>query len=188
MEVRFSIICSKRSLGIVTRVSTFSFRLTMPASACFMRRGPSKPKGLVTTPTVSAPISLAHSATTCAAPVPVPPPIPAVTNTISAPFRDSRIWSRDSSAAFSPISGFAPAPRPLVSFSPIWMRFSALESIRHCLSQFTAINSTPLTPASIIRFTALLPPPPTPITLILANGSKVVSTSSNIFYVPLSFG
>jgi len=36
------------------------------------------------------------------------------------------------------------------------------------MSVFTATNSTWLTPASIIRFTALMPAPPTPITLITA--------------------
>ena len=41
-----------------------------------MRRGPSKPKGLVTTATVSASSSLASEAITGAAPVPVPPPKP----------------------------------------------------------------------------------------------------------------
>jgi hypothetical protein len=33
---------------------------------------------------------------------------------------------------------------------------------------FAAMNSTPSTRAEIIRFTALPPPPPTPITLIFA--------------------
>ena len=187
IEVRRSITCSKRSLGMVIRVSTFSLSFTIPFSAWFMRRRPSNIKGLVTTPTVRAPTSLAHSATTWAAPVPVPPPIPAVTKTMSAPFNASTIWSRDSSQAFSPISGLAPAPKPLVSFSPIWILFSALDKSKAWASQFTAINSTPRTPAVIILLTALLPPPPTPITLILARFSKVVSTSSNIFYVPLKY-
>ena len=66
----------------------------MPFSACARRRLPSNANGLVTTPTVNAPISLAHSATIGAAPVPVPPPIPAVTNTISAPSRAFIISSR----------------------------------------------------------------------------------------------
>ena len=35
-------------------------------------------------------------------------------------------------------------------------------------SVFTAMNSTPFRPASIIRLTALTPPPPTPTTLITA--------------------
>ena len=42
---------------------------------------------MVTTPMVSAPIDLAIRATTGAPPVPVPPPSPAVTKTMSAPVR-----------------------------------------------------------------------------------------------------
>ena len=49
----------------------------------------SRLNGLVTTPTVSAPISLATSAMTGAAPVPVPPPRPAATKTMSAPCSSS---------------------------------------------------------------------------------------------------
>ena len=65
-----------------------------------MRRLPSNSNGLVTTPTVSAPISsLAISAMTGAEPVPVPPPSPAVTKTMSAPFSASLMSSRDSAAA-----------------------------------------------------------------------------------------
>ncbi len=44
-----------------------------------MRRWPSKWKGLVTTPTVRMPLLRAACATIGAAPVPVPPPMPAVT-------------------------------------------------------------------------------------------------------------
>ena len=77
---------------------------------------PSKANGRVTTPTVSAPISfLAISAITGAAPVPVPPPSPAVTNTMSAPLSASLMSSRVSAAAPWPICGLAPAPRPFVS-------------------------------------------------------------------------
>ena len=36
------------------------------------------------------------------------------------------------------------------------------------MSVLTAMNSTWLMPASIIRFTALMPAPPTPMTLITA--------------------
>src|SRR5437762_270259 len=59
------------------------------------------------------------SATTGAAPVPVPPPMPAVTNTMSAPSSAFAMSSRDSVAAWRPISGFAPAPRPRVSAAPV---------------------------------------------------------------------
>src|SRR5690554_2012101 len=82
-------IASRRWLGIVMRVSTAAARFSMPFSAWRRRRRPSKWKGLVTTPTVSAPSSRAIFAITGAAPVPVPPPMPAVTKTISAPRKTS---------------------------------------------------------------------------------------------------
>ena len=56
----------------------------MPASATRMRREPSNWKGLVTTATVRMPNSLATRAITEAAPVPVPPPMPAAMNTMWA--------------------------------------------------------------------------------------------------------
>ena len=55
---------SRRSFGMTISVSTFSFRVLMPASACTARRLPSKPNGRVTTPMVSAPMALAISAMT----------------------------------------------------------------------------------------------------------------------------
>ena len=55
---------SSRSLGMTMRVSTFSLRRWIPASACTARRRPSKANGRVTTPMVSAPSDLAISATT----------------------------------------------------------------------------------------------------------------------------
>jgi len=58
-----------RSFGMTMRVSTFSFRIWMPFSACMARRRPSKVKGRVTTPMVRAPTLFAISATTGAAPV-----------------------------------------------------------------------------------------------------------------------
>ena len=75
-------------------------------------------KGFVTTAIVKIPNSLAILATTGAAPVPVPPPIPAVINTISAPSNASVISCWASSAAFSPTEGSPPAPRPAVDFAP----------------------------------------------------------------------
>ena len=90
----------------------------MPCSAtnCFFL--PSNKKGLVTTATVNIPISLAICAITGIAPVPVPPPIPAVKKTISAPCKTSLIRSLFSSAANLPISGLVPAPKPLVNSTP----------------------------------------------------------------------
>ena len=140
----------------------------MPSSAWSARLRPSNPNGRVTTPTVSAPSSRAISAMTGAAPVPVPPPLPAVTNTMSAPFSASFSSSRLSVAASWPIDGSAPAPRPLVSFEPMWIFTSASDMSSACASVLTAMNSTPLRPASTIRLTAFVPPPPTPTTLMTA--------------------
>src|SRR5918993_256650 len=125
MLVRFSATCKSLSLGMMMRESTFSLRRLMPSSAYVERLRPSKAKGRVTTPTVSAPESLAILATTGAAPVPVPPPFPAVTKTMSAPRIASSISALLSSAASIPSFGSAPAPRPRVSFSPMWIFISA---------------------------------------------------------------
>ena len=81
----FPTTASSRSLGTTIIVSTFFRSSAIPCSACFIRRRPSNRNGLVTMPTVSAPVSRAICATTGAAPVPVPPPIPQVTKTMSAP-------------------------------------------------------------------------------------------------------
>ena len=81
----FPTTASSRSLGTTIMVSTFFRSSAIPCSACFIRRRPSNRNGLVTMPTVSAPVSRAICATTGAAPVPVPPPIPQVTKTMSAP-------------------------------------------------------------------------------------------------------
>jgi len=68
-------------------VSTTALSASSPASACSIRFRPSKVKGLVTTATVRIPRSFASDATTGAAPVPVPPPSPAVMKTMSAPLK-----------------------------------------------------------------------------------------------------
>ena len=91
IDVCSSLTWSRRSFGMMMIVSTLSFRFAMPWSACTERRRPSKPNGRVTTPMVSAPSCFAISATTGAPPVPVPPPLPAVMNTMSAPFSTSSI-------------------------------------------------------------------------------------------------
>ncbi len=64
---------------------------------------------------------------TAAAPVPVPPPMPAAMKTMCEPAICARISSIASSAAASPISGREPAPRPSVRLMPSWMRCSALD-------------------------------------------------------------
>ena len=91
IDVRSSLTWSRRSFGMMMIVSTLSFSFWMPDSACTERRRPSKPNGRVTTPIVNAPICFAISATSGAPPVPVPPPLPAVMNTMSAPLSTSSI-------------------------------------------------------------------------------------------------
>ena len=159
---------SSRSFGTTIKVSTAFLSSVIPTSACVARRRPSKPNGRVTTPIVRAPRLRAISATTGEPPVPVPPPSPAVMNTMSAPLRISSISSACSRAAFSPTSASDPAPRPRVVSRPMSSLTSASDIRRVCASVFTAMNSTPRRPASIIRFTAFTPPPPIPTTLITA--------------------
>ena len=168
MESSASPSCSRRSFGMTMTVSQTSLRFSMPSSAWRVRRLPSKVNGRVTTPMVSAPIFLAMPATTGAAPVPVPPPSPAVTNTMSDPFRDSSISCLWSSADVRPTSGFAPAPRPRVASRPMSSLVSASVNSSAWESVLMATNSTPFRPSSIMRLTALTPPPPTPTTRIMA--------------------
>ena len=161
-------ICSSRSFGMTISVSHSARSASMPSSACVARFLPSKENGRVTTPMVSAPSLRAMLAITGAPPVPVPPPSPAVTKTMSAPLSTSSISSRWSSAALRPTSGCAPAPRPRVSSRPTSSLTSASLISSACASVLMAMNSTPLRPTSIIRLTALTPPPPTPTTLMTA--------------------
>ncbi len=148
--------------------STYFLSSSIPSAALLALLLPSNVKGRVTTATVKAPSSFAIFATRGAAPVPVPPPIPAVMKTISAPLTASRISFSDSSAALRPYSGFPPAPSPLVVSLPKTILFSAGEFFITCTSVLQMKKSTPLTPSATMRFTALLPPPPTPKTLIFA--------------------
>src|SRR5262249_3604915 len=93
-------------------------------------------------------------------------------------------------AAFLPTSGLAPAPKPLVSFTPSWILIGACDICSACRSVFATRNSTPSTLALIMRFTALPPPPPTPITLIFAllRGSSLkLMRISSVLPSPLPF-
>ena len=74
---------------------------------------------MVTIPTVRISISLASFEITGAAPVPVPPPIPAVIKTILVLVSNIFLKSSKlSTAACSPTSGLAPAPKPSVRLIP----------------------------------------------------------------------
>ena len=171
------------SLGMVISESTCCCSSATPSWAIFKRFLPSNGNGRVTTATVRIPSSRATSATTGAPPVPVPPPIPAVINTMSAPRRESAIRSRSSMAAARPISGLAPAPSPLVISPPNCS--TVLESISDSAwaSVLAQIKSTPSTSFSIMCLTALPPPPPTPMTLITALDATL-SISSNMIVLP----
>ena len=124
-------------------VSTYFFNSSKPLSAAFNLPGPSKIKGFVTTATVNKFKSLAALAITGAAPVPVPPPIPAVMKTMLAPCKRFINSFNDSSAAACPISDFAPAPSPLVKLVPSCILHEALLCFKACASVFAATNSTP---------------------------------------------
>ena len=106
-----------------------------PSRALSIFFSPSNMKGTVTMPMVSMPHSFAILATTGAAPVPVPPPIPAVMNTISvSSLKSDFMLSALASAHWRPTSGTLPAPRPWVIS---WPRSSLLgtgESFSACSS------------------------------------------------------
>mmetsp|Transcript_56119 Transcript_56119/g.154669 ORF Transcript_56119/g.154669 Transcript_56119/m.154669 type:complete len:277 (+) Transcript_56119:203-1033(+) len=138
---------SSLSLAITISASTHGLSAAIDCMACLRRWPPSKVNGRVTTPTHSAPWRCAAAATTGAAPEPVPPPIPAVTKTISAPAIIFSISARLSSAACLPTSGMPPAPSPPVrsvprvrASMPCGARTSAWVSV------FITMNSTPPTP------------------------------------------
>ena len=155
------------SLRMIKRVSTAARICSRPSVACWLRRRPSNKKGTVTMPTVKMPRSLHAWAITGAAPVPVPPPMPAVKNTmlVSVPNKFSTS-SRLSIAAFLPTSGREPAPCPPVSVAPsCTLRGTGLMS-NAWASVLQTMKSTPLMPFWYMVLTALEPPPPTPITLM----------------------
>ena len=162
-------------------VSTTFCSASTPSSACRIRFAPSNWKGFVTTPTVRTPSSRAACAMIGAAPVPVPPPMPAVMKHICAPARWSTICSIDSSAAAAPTVGRAPAPRPSVTRSPIWMVALARLCISACASVLATTNSTPSRFLSIMLLTALPPAPPTPKTVM-----RGFSSSRPVFITKLS--
>src|SRR5690606_5838315 len=77
--------------------------------------------------------------------------------------------SSDSIAAFSPISGFAPAPSPPVTMLPSWILVSHSEPSSACASVLQTRKSHPSRPEEIMLLTALPPAPPTPTTVIFGD-------------------
>ena len=120
---------------------------------------------MVTIPTVRIPNSLLTLAMTGAAPVPVPPPIPAVMNAIFVPSLSMfLISSRVSSAAWRALAGLFPAPRPSL---PSCRCTGTGESLSAWLSVLQSTNVTSCIPSRYMWLTAFPPPPPTPITLMM---------------------
>ena len=147
---------------------------SIPSLATLLRLPPSKVNGMVTTATVKTPSSLASLAMTGAAPVPVPPPIPAVINTMSEFSNNWRICSSSLSAASRPTSGLAPAPKPRLLFLiPSWILLGADRRSSACLSVLAQTKVMPFTPFCTMVSTALPPPPPTPITVKRAESANV---------------
>ena len=110
---------SSPSFSIIIIESTSFSRAAKPTLAFRVRSSPSQPKGTVTMPMVRMPWLRHILATSGAAPVPVPPPMPAVINTILVlPSIMARISSSLSMAASLPRSGTAPAPKPSDAVKP----------------------------------------------------------------------
>ncbi len=84
--VRLPYISDNFSFIITITLSQSSFKNLIPSLATSIFSFPSKRKGIVTIPIVSISNSLANFAIIGAAPVPVPPPIPAVINNIFVSF------------------------------------------------------------------------------------------------------
>ncbi len=175
------------SLGTTMSASTHLRSLAIPSSAYRILLAPSNIKGLVTTATVRMPISFAVWAIIGMAPVPVPPPMPAVRYTMSEPLRYSLISASDSFAACSPIWGRAPAPNPFVTLSPRTILFWLRDMSRLLMSVLTARISTPSIPLLIMWLRAFPPPPPTAMTFMdsLRAGSDLFcAEGALVFDVP----
>ena len=102
---------------------------------------------MVTIPTVKISRSFAILAIIGAAPVPVPPPIPAVIKIIFVLVVSILLISAIlSTADCSPILGLAPAPRPSVRSIPNWILFGTALFSNACASVLQITKSTPLIP------------------------------------------
>ena len=132
---------------------------------------------MVTIPMVNIPIFRATLATTGAEPVPVPPPMLAVINTIFVPSLNRCSMSAIFfSASDFPISGFPPAPSP----SPSSILTGTGDGASDLLSVLHTASVTPEIFSSYMFLTALHPPPPTPITLMIPCILSSTGPKSNI--------
>ena len=166
-------------------VSTFASSSAMPFSAICMRFLPSNANGFVTTAIVSAPDSRASSAIPakrrCRYRRPYPPS-----------GRRDRRRPRSMRDLLRCLGSLAPERRICAGTEAARLavadvtRLSVSAPRSACTSELTAKKSTPLSPAAIMRLTALQPPPPTPTTLMVAacSGSNVERRPSAIASVP----
>ena len=88
---RFGATSKSLSFGITMTVSDASWSFSKPISAFSLLFTPSAENGMVATATVNAPAFLEILEIIGAEPVPVPPPRPHVTNTMSDPSNSSLI-------------------------------------------------------------------------------------------------
>ena len=177
----------RRSLLITSRASTCLLISSTPSRAWSIFLLPSNRKGMVTIPTVRISMSLAVLAMIGAAPVPVPPPIPAVMNAMRHPsFSIFLMSSMLSSAAARALAGRFPAPSPSL---PNCSFRSTGDSSSAWLSVLQTTNVTSWIPSLYMWLTALPPPPPTPITFIICGESfgksKGTIVSSDIILICL---
>ena len=114
---------------------------------------------------------------TGAAPVPVPPPMPAVMKAMRVPSLNIfLISSRLSSAAARAFSGRLPAPSPSL---PNCRCTGTGESLSAWLSVLHSTKVTSWMPSRYMWLTALPPPPPTPTTLMILFSLSGSPKSSN---------
>ena len=90
-----------------------------------------------------------------------------------------------STAHTPPTEGFPPAPSPRVSLVPIWMRLGGAtgEVASAWASVLATHSSTPVSSLFTMRFTALEPPPPTPMTWSGDGGARLGSRTAETFAV-----
>ena len=158
---------------MTSMASTSLANLSTPSKALSTCRCNSKRNGIVTMATVSSPRDFASRAMIGEAPVPVPPPIPAVIKTIFvSSSKMSSIASKSPSASARPVSGSPPAPSPGPSCrrSGTALLSSAFRSVLQTRKR------TSWRPSQYMLATAFPPPPPTPITLMIEE--RVQSTGS----------
>ena len=150
---------------MTSNASTCLLISSTPSNAWSIFLSPSQRKGIVTIPTVSMSISLAIRAMVGAAPVPVPPPIPAVMKTIFVPSFNIPCTSfMLSSVASFAFAGRFPAPNPSCPSCSLTGTGDSSNALRSVLQ---TTKATSCMPSRYMWFTALPPPPPTPITLMI---------------------